>query len=295
MVAIMVATVMQVVYTSMVTVALPTIQGEMSATPDQGSWLLTSFLVTSAIFMPLTGFFTDRLGMKRFMLLSIIGFGTFTVMCGLATSFAQLVVIRALQGVFGAAMVPLSQAVIPHITPIEEGGNPRVDTRLIIGTGILLGATGSYFMTWYSLDIDGYWIIWPMLVQGFGLGMISTPLFTVAYATLPREQQPEAAGVNSLVRTIGSSIAITTTIALFTRMTQINWNQLGGNITLFNPDFAAYLQPLQLAPNDPRAIAVAAGVVGIQSAVIGLVDTLKFVTLAFYAMLPLVFLIKRPK
>ena len=123
-IAVMSATVMQVLDTTIVNVALPQMQGQLGATPDQISWVLTSYMVASGIFMPLTGYFTDRLGQKRYLLLSIAGFTIASAMCGLSTNLVELVMFRLLQGVFGAALVPLSQSTITP-TPQIAMARPR--------------------------------------------------------------------------------------------------------------------------------------------------------------------------
>ena len=89
-VAVMAATVMQVLDTTIVNVALPHMQGELSATPDQISWVLTSYMVSSGIFMPLTGYFTHRFGQKKFLFVSIAGFVVASVLCGLSTNLSEL-------------------------------------------------------------------------------------------------------------------------------------------------------------------------------------------------------------
>ncbi len=106
-VAVMMATVMQVIDITIVNVALPKMQGQLGATSDQITWVLTSYLVSSAILMPLTGFLTDRLGQRRYFLISIFGFLVTSGLCGMATSLAEIVVFRLLQGMFGAALSPL--------------------------------------------------------------------------------------------------------------------------------------------------------------------------------------------
>src|SRR5437588_3815691 len=83
---VMAATLMQVLDTTIVNVALPHMQGSLGASPDETTWTLTSYLVASAIFMPLTGYFTDRFGRKNYLLLSIIGFTIASALCGAATS-----------------------------------------------------------------------------------------------------------------------------------------------------------------------------------------------------------------
>src|ERR1700742_2269906 len=105
-VAIMAATIMQTLDTTIVNVALPDMQGTFSAAPDQISWVLTSYLVSSAIFMPLTGFFTDRIGRKWYLFNSILGFTFTSALCGISLSLNQMVIYRLLQGIFGAALVP---------------------------------------------------------------------------------------------------------------------------------------------------------------------------------------------
>ena len=121
-VAVMAATVMQVLDTTIVNVALPQMQGELGATSDQISWVLTSYLVASAICMPLTGYLTDRLGRRRYLLYSISGFVIASMLCGVAMNLTQIVLFRLLQGVFGAALVPLSQAIMVDNYPREERG-----------------------------------------------------------------------------------------------------------------------------------------------------------------------------
>src|SRR6476660_6023492 len=99
-VAVMTATLMQVLDTTIVNVALPTMQGSLSATPAEVTWILTSYLVSSAIFMPLTGYFTDILGRKNYLLICILGFVITSGLCGAATSISSMVFFRFLQGVF---------------------------------------------------------------------------------------------------------------------------------------------------------------------------------------------------
>src|SRR5213075_1220283 len=97
--AVMSATLIQVLDTTIVNVALPHMEGELGATTDQASWVLTSYLVSSAIVMPLSGYFSDTLGRKRFLLISITGFVIASALCGLSQNLAQIVAFRLLQGV----------------------------------------------------------------------------------------------------------------------------------------------------------------------------------------------------
>lgn len=132
---VMAAAVLQVLDTTIVTVAMPHMQGSLSATPDQISWVLTSYLISSGIFMPLTGYFTDRLGQKRYLILCIVGFVTASALCGIATSLPEMVLFRLLQGVAGAGLVPLAQAILVKAYPPEERGKAMA----IFGVGVMVG------------------------------------------------------------------------------------------------------------------------------------------------------------
>src|ERR671929_285277 len=95
--AVMSATLIQVLDTTIVNVALPHMAGNLGATTDQISWVLTSYLVSSAIVMPLTGYFADTLGRRRFLLISIAGFVAASALCGVAQSLVQIVCFRRVQ------------------------------------------------------------------------------------------------------------------------------------------------------------------------------------------------------
>src|SRR5260370_4731621 len=114
------ACVMQGVDTTIVNVCLPHIQGSMSVSQDQISWVLTSYIVASAIMMPLTGWLAGHFGVKYIFLGSVIGFTLASALCGAATTLSQLVFYRFLQGVSGAGLVPLGQATLLTIYPAER-------------------------------------------------------------------------------------------------------------------------------------------------------------------------------
>src|SRR5262245_54392312 len=145
--AVMSATLIQVLDTTIVNVALPHMAGELGATTDQVSWVLTSYLVSSAIVMPLTGYFADTIGRKRFLLVSISGFVIASALCGIAQSLVQIVVFRLLQGVFGAALVPLSQAIMTEAYPPEERGKAMAIWGLGVMVGPVLGPTLGGWLT----------------------------------------------------------------------------------------------------------------------------------------------------
>lgn len=480
--AVMSATLIQVLDTTIVNVALPHMQGELGTTSDQISWVLTSYLVSAAICMPLTGYFSDVLGRKRFLLICIGGFVAASALCGLSQNLTQIVLFRLLQGVFGAALVPLSQAIMADAYPPEERGRamaiwgmgvmvgpvlgptlggwlteiaswrwtfyinvpvgalslflatqfvpdttmrarrmdwtgfgllaigvaslqylldrgnsqdwfdaddirisavlavlglllfsfysfragpravfdirifkdrnfassclimaamglgmfgglvlqpillegllgypivttglvmaPRgiataitmmfvgrlvgtVDARLLVLVGLAVSALGSWMMTFYSLEITTINIIVPAFLQGIGLGLIFVPLSTIAYATMDRSRMAEAAGIYSLVRTIGSAIGISIATTVLTHQTQVIWNELGAHINVYHEALLDYLRQLHLSPRDPRGLAVVARQVAQQSQMGAMLDVFKVITLSYFFMLPLLLLLKK--
>ncbi|HEX3699975.1 MAG TPA: DHA2 family efflux MFS transporter permease subunit [Phenylobacterium sp.] len=134
-ISIMLATVMNSLDTTIANVALPHIQGSVSASSDQITWVLTSYIVAAAIMTPLSGWLADRVGRKRIFLLSIGGFTLASMLCGIASSLPEIVIFRLLQGVAGAALIPLSQAVLLDIYPKEQHGQAMA----IWGAGAILG------------------------------------------------------------------------------------------------------------------------------------------------------------
>jgi len=480
-IAVMSATVMQVIDTTIVNVALPQMQGQLSATPDQISWVLTSYLVASGIIMLLTGYFTDRIGQKRYLLFSILGFTLSSILCGISTSLAEIVAFRLLQGVFGAALVPLSQSIMVQTFPPQERGkamaiwgvgvmvgpilgptlggwlteamswrwtffinlpvgifsalmvwryvahtevksrdmdwlglillamgigglqfildrgnqdgwfeslniqfvalisvtgflgfiwhgltkhehvifNPaifrdrnfttasvllavfglglfgtlmlqplllenllgypaidtglmlaprgmasmfsmmlvgrlisRSDPRVLIITGMAIFSLGSWFTTQYNLHVSTFWIVMPAVIQGVGLGLVFVPLSTVAFSTLPEHLAAEAAGIYSVMRTIGSSIGISVVATLMTNHTQIAWHNLDSNLTPLNPAVNAYLHGLHMTIDSVEAPAILARTLAQQASMIGMLDAFTFVTWSFALMLPLVFVMR---
>jgi len=479
--AVMSAAVMQVLDTTIVNVALPHMQGSLGALPDQISWVLTSYLISSAIFMPLTGYLTDRLGRKNYLLLSIAGFVLVSALCGLATSIGEIVFFRLLQGVFGAALVPLSQAILADTYPKEQQGRamaiwgvgimvgpilgptlggyltevaswrwtfyinvpfgmlslflawqvvpdtpkkdrnmdwvglafislaigatqyvldrgnnddwfngknivfaaflavlglitfvsisfhkkdntvfdvsifkdrnflvasivlaifglgmygsmiiqplllednlgypvltaglamaPRgiggfismlfvgkiihkYDPRYLIGLGIIITAISNWIGTSYSLMISPNWITFPLFLQGLGLGLIFVPLSTVAFSTLPHTMRAEGAGLYSLLRTIGSSVGISLVITMFSRHTQIHWNDLSGDVTPYNLALLPYETYAPVLDNLSATMELIGGSVARQAQMAAFVDVYAFITWSFVLMLPLILLIR---
>lgn len=149
--SIMLATVIQAIDGTIANVALPHMQGNLSASQEQIAWVLTSYIIAAAIGTPLTGWLTDRFGLKPVFLVSIAGFTLASVLCGVAGSLAQIVVARALQGFLGAALVPLSQATLLDINPPRRHGQAMAMWGVGVMVGPILGPTiGGYLTDMWS-------------------------------------------------------------------------------------------------------------------------------------------------
>lgn len=168
--AVMLATTMQALDTTIANVALPHMQGALGVTQDQTGWVLTSYIVAAAICMPLTGFLADRLGRKRLFVGAVIGFTLASMLCGAAQSIEQMVLFRLLQGVFGACLVPLSQAVLLDTWPRERHGSAMA----LWGVGVMIGPIlGPSLGGWLTEYYNWRWVFYINLPFGllawFGL------------------------------------------------------------------------------------------------------------------------------
>jgi len=476
--AVMAATIMQVLDTTITNVALPHMGGELGATSDSISWVLTAYVVAASIFMPLTGYLTDRLGRRRYLLISIAGFVAASALCGLAGSLSSMVLFRFVQGVFGAALVPLSQAIMVETFPAAERGKamaiwgmgvmvapivgpslcgyltevinwrwtfyinlpvgilslvlaaryvpatlvrerrmdwlgfaalsisiaalqifldrgqtedwfasteiwiaalvcaaglalfvwhsrhtsgpllfnlsvfkdrnftvacvimgalglgmfggmllqplflenllaypalaaglalvPRgvgtfftmslagrlsgkLNPKWMVLPGVLLSMVGSYMMTRYTADIGWQALMVPLLLQGMGMGLIFVPLSTLAFSTISPAAAPEAAGIYSLIRSIGTAIGISVVSTFFARTAQAQWSLLRGHINAFNPALHDYVHQ---APAQVPGIALLAKELAAQSQLTAFISSFWLITVSFLAMLPLVLLLR---
>jgi MFS transporter, DHA2 family, multidrug resistance protein len=146
---VMLATIMQALDTTIANVALPYMQGNLSATQDQINWVLTSYIVAAAIMTPVTGFLAARLGRKRLFLIAVIGFTIASVLCGVAQSLPEMVLFRLAQGVFGAPLVPMSQSVLLDSYPKEKHGSAMAMWGVGVMVGPILGPTLGGWLTEY--------------------------------------------------------------------------------------------------------------------------------------------------
>src|SRR5678810_273988 len=118
-IGVMMAVLLQVLDTTIANVALPHMQASLGATQESINWVLTSYIVASAIALPISGWLADRVGRKRLLLISVVVFTVASVLCATATSLPEMVMFRALQGVGGAFIVPLAQATLFDINPVS--------------------------------------------------------------------------------------------------------------------------------------------------------------------------------
>jgi MFS transporter, DHA2 family, multidrug resistance protein len=159
----MTATIMQALDTTIANVALPYMQGSLSASQDQINWVLTSYIVAAAIMTAPVGWIANRFGRKRIFILCSGGFTIASVLCGLAQDINQMVLFRLLQGVFGAALVPLSQAVMLDSYALHE----RAKAMSIWGMGVMMGPImGPSLGAWLTETYSWHWVFFVNLPFG---------------------------------------------------------------------------------------------------------------------------------
>ncbi len=472
------ASMMVLIDSTIANVALPEMKGTLGATSTQITWVLTSFTMAEAIFIPLAGYFTLRLGERNLMIYSIIGFVITSALCGQADSLMEIVFFRILQGMFAASVIPLSQSILVQIYPKEERGKamaifgigvmlgpilgpmlggiitqhlnwrwvfyvnlpvgcgclllimryihvsnrgtatidwptalsmalgigllqmvlskgneknwfdsnlilfstvlcilmlvvfavrsvttksqvapiwllgdknlataclivscfamctfgvlqlqpmllqellgypvetsgfvtaPRglasavllicaaplmdkIDGRILVFIGLTLNATGVWFMTQYSLEADIYWMIFPAMIQGAGMGMVFAPLSNIAFTTLPASQVTNGASLFNLSRTIGASIGIALTNTFFSQVKQEEWHSLGGAISPDNPILQQIASQQGVPVTDPVFLRQVAGNIEQQSSMLAFVLTfwlMLFIYISLIFLLPL--------
>src|SRR5437660_6936962 len=150
----MCSTFMEVLDTTVVNASLPHIAGSLSATPDEATWALTSYLVANAIILPMTGWLANYFGRKRLLMFSVSGFTIASFFCGLAPNLPVLIIFRVIQGATGGGLQPLSQAILLEVFPPEERGKAMAFWALGIVVAPMLGPvmggwlTDSYSWRW---------------------------------------------------------------------------------------------------------------------------------------------------
>jgi MFS transporter, DHA2 family, multidrug resistance protein len=483
-IAVVLAAFLEVLDITIVSVAIPHMLGSFGATPDQITWVLTSYLVSAAVVMPLTGYLSARLGRRRLLFFSITGFVVSSALCGVAWNLESMVIFRLAQGVFGAPLIPLSQAILLDSFPREKHGQalaifglgimvapvlgptfggwltdtfvwravfyinipigilalvlsmgqlpqrdirylktdwtglallilavgslqfvldqgqtrdwfdskliqlftavtifstiaffmrgwnnphniidlsllkdrnfvagllaitaygitlfgtiallplltqrlmgypamsagmlfiPRAiasaialavtgnfllryfDPRLLVATGLVLSALGTIMLAGLNLDADAWALASPGIVIGIGMGLFFVPLTAVAFGRMTNDRLDEAAGLYALMRGIGSSIGIAVVSWLFVRQGQVHWVNLTDHVSPLNPNIPPLIANYGIDPQAPVVLPAAAQAIARQAQMMAFVDLFWFIGIVTLAILPLIFLMKRPE
>lgn len=175
---VMAATIMQILDSTIANVALPHMQASLSATADTITWVLTSYIVASAVAIPLTGWLADRIGSRNLFLWAVVGFVAASMLCGLATSLPEMVAFRLLQGIAAAFMNPLSQTVMMDINPKSK----QAAAMSIWGMGIMVGPIlGPVIGGWLTDNYDWRWCFYVNVPIGLFC-------FAILWALLPSRE-----------------------------------------------------------------------------------------------------------
>jgi DHA2 family multidrug resistance protein len=175
----MLPTLIEILDTSVANVALPHIQGSLSASQDEVTWVLTSYLVSNAIVIPMSGWLARTMGRKRYLIGSLIAFTASSLLCGWATGLTEMIVFRVIQGVGGGGLQPMSQAILLETFPPEERGLAMG----IFGMGAVLGPVLGPLLGGFLTDNYSWrWIFYINLPIGLiAIALISSFVFDPAY------------------------------------------------------------------------------------------------------------------
>ncbi len=211
-VCIILAVVMQALDTTIANVALPYMQGSVSASADQINWVLTSYIVAAAIMTPPSGFLANKFGRQRVLMAAVAGFVIASVLCGMAQSLVEIVAFRLLQGFFGAALVPISQSILLDIYTPEERGSAMA----LFGVSVMVGPVlGPVVGGWLTDHFSWRWIFY-----------INVPLGALAFAGIwffLRESRLNAAAKLDWLGFASLSIAIAAMQVFLDRGAQLDW------------------------------------------------------------------------
>lgn len=177
--SVMLATFMEILDTTVVNVSIPHIAGNLAATVEEGTWVVTSYLVSNAIILPMSGWLANYMGRKRLLLTCVAGFTITSLCCGFATSLSWLIIFRVLQGLTGGGLQPLAQAILLETFPEKKHGQAMA----AFGIGILLAPIlGPTLGGWITDNYTWRWIFYLNLPVGiFSLIMMNRFVFDPPY------------------------------------------------------------------------------------------------------------------
>jgi MFS transporter, DHA2 family, multidrug resistance protein len=181
--AVMVSAIMELVDTSAVNVSLPYIAGNLSASVDEATWVLTSYLVANAIILPLSGWLANYFGRRRLLIMSVTGFTIASMLCGLAPTLPALVFFRVLQGAAGGSLQPATRAIMLEAFPREERGHAMA----LWGVGIVIAPIVAPMLGgWLTTDYSWRWVFFINLpISVIGLFLVWTYVFDPPYISRP--------------------------------------------------------------------------------------------------------------
>jgi len=209
---VILAVVMQALDTTIANVALPYMQGSVSASADQINWVLTSYIVAAAIMTPPSGFLANRFGRKRVLMVAVAGFVAASVLCGIAQSLLEIVAFRLLQGFFGAALVPIGQSILLDIYTPEERGSAMA----LFGMSVMVGPVlGPVIGGWLTDHYSWRWVFY-----------INVPIGALAFAGISifMKESKISAAVRMDWLGFGSlSVAIAAMQVFLDRGAQLDW------------------------------------------------------------------------
>jgi MFS transporter, DHA2 family, multidrug resistance protein len=209
---IILAVIMQALDTTIANVALPYMQGSVSASADQINWVLTSYIVAAAIMTPPSGFLAARFGRQRVMMVAIAGFVIASVLCGIAQSLVQIVAFRLLQGFFGAALVPIAQSILLDIYTPEERGSAMA----LFGVSVMVGPVlGPVIGGWLTDHFSWRWVFY-----------INVPIGALAFAGISvflRETRTSTAARLDWLGFGSLSVGIAAMQVFLDRGAQLDW------------------------------------------------------------------------
>lgn len=178
--AVILATLMQVLDMTIANVALPHMQAALGTSPESLSWVLTSYILASAVALPATGWLSDQIGRRTLYLLSVGSFVLASVLCGMATTLEQMVLFRVLQGLSGAFLTPLAQTVLLDSSPREKHGQAMA----MYGMGVILGPVlGPIVGGWLTENLNWRWVFY----VNVPVGLLA---FSGLWLLLPQVKRP---------------------------------------------------------------------------------------------------------